>query len=329
MTIKQLRYIVAVADNQFNISYTAERLFTSQPGISRQIKQLEDSLGCDIFVRNGKALQGLTEKGEALLQQARVVLTEYNNLLQVASAKSEADQFSIASTATQSNYVLPDVLRQFHQQFPALTLNIQDGNMDQLIDIAKNRQADCIIISGVNDLLERRWFPNMLMIPCFEWSQVLVCPETHVLAKKSTITLADLASTPIITYPPSKRIPSAVEACLAEAELRIDILATSNDPKTIKHYVTSGMGVGILAPMAFDGQLDKGLVAIPLDNILPKCTTIIALERHNMLKPHVYQFIKLYAPHLSNTDIECAIRHEGDIEYGMQPLPDQGGTWVI
>lgn len=330
MTIKQLRYIVSVADNQFNISLTAEKLFTSQPGISKQIRLLEEQLGCEIFIRNGKALQGLTDKGDSIVRQARIVLTEYDNLARLAAANDNSGEcFSVATTSTQSNYVLPKVLQDFHQEFPKLKFNIQDGNMDQLIDIAKNREADCIILSGINDRLQRRWFPGMLMIPCYEWYQVLVCPSTHPLAKKKKLNVTDLAAYPVITYPSSKREVSALTHQLQEHDLSPNVFATSNDPKTIKSYVASGMGIGILAPMAFDAVADDGLTQISLEGILPKCTTIIAVERHNILKPHVYQFIKLFAPHLSNRDIEEAINNEADFYPSDINLPDQIGTWVI
>lgn len=331
MTIKQLLYITAVTDNNFNISYTAERLFTSQPGISKQIRLLEEKLGCEIFVRNGKALQGLTEKGEIIVRQARIVLTEYDNLVRMANDdETDGERFSVATTSTQSAYVLPSVLREFHRRFPKLKFNIQDGNMDQLMDIADNRDADCIILSGVNDRLNRDWFRNMLMIPCYEWHQILICPDDHPLVKKKSLSIKDLSDYPIITYPPSKRESSALANQLTQNHLDANIFATSNDPKSIKNYVVSGMGVAVLAPMAYEPQTDIGLKAISLEGILPKCTTIIAVERHNILKPHVLQFIKLFAPHLSNEDIENAVNNDADIEPANTSLPDQAvGSWVI
>ncbi len=330
MTIKQLRYIVSVADNQFNISHTAEKLHTSQPGISKQIKLLEENLDCAIFVRNGKSLQGLSEKGKKIIQQARIILAEYDNLLTITKVtESEQQHFSIATTSTQSNYVLPAALKQFHQQYPQIQLNIQDGNMDQLIEIGKNREADCLILSGINHSLQRHWFPNMLLIPCFDWYQLLVCHKDSPLAKKKTITLADIAEQPIITYPTSKYFRSALETQLCEAKLENRVFATSNDPNTIKKYAASNMGIGIIAPMAYDNEIDKDLVAISLDKILPKCTTIIAVERHNIVKPHVYRFIRLFAPHLSSEEIENAINSTDDIDPETVRLPDHIGTWVI
>lgn len=331
MTIKQLLYITAVTDNHFNISYTAERLFTSQPGISKQIRLLEDKLGCEIFVRNGKALQGLTERGEIIVRQARIVLTEYDNLVRMANDDTvDGERFSVATTSTQSTYVLPSVLREFHQRFPKLKFNVQDGNMDQLMDIAENRDADCIILSGVNDRLNRDWFRDMLMIPCYEWHQIAMFPDNHPLADKISLTIKDLSEHPIITYPPSKRENSALANQLEQHNLDVNIFATSNDPKSIKSYVASGMGIGVLAPMAYEPQIDIGLKVVSLEGVLPKCTTIIAVERHNILKPHVLQFIKLFAPHLSNEDIENAVNNDADIEPAHTSLPDQAvGSWVI
>ncbi len=324
MTIKQLLYIVSVTDNQFNISYTAEKLYTSQPGISKQIRLLEEKLNCDIFVRNGKALQGLTEKGEVIVRQARVVLTEYDNLERIAkNSQGDNDCFSIATTSTQSTYVLPSILRDFHQRFPKLKFNIQDGNMDQLMDIASNREADCIILSGINDRLNRDWFRDMLMIPCYEWYQILLCPDDHPLARKKSLTLADLSEHRIVTYSPSKRESSALASQLARKNLVANIFATTNSPKSIKSYVKAGMGIGVLAPMAYDPDNDVGLTARSLEGVLPKCTTIIAVERHNILKPHVYQFIRLFAPHLSAEDIELAVNNDADIRPAETRLPEQ------
>lgn len=315
MTIKQLQYLVAITENGFNISLTAEKLFTSQPSISKQIKLLEDNLDNPIFTRSGKTLIGLTDLGEQVVKQARIVLTEYENLLRLTDQQDTANEsFRIATTSTQSNYVLPTILPEFHQQYPNLKLHIQDGNMDQLIDIVKNQEADCIILSGVNARLQRQFFPDMLMIPCYEWHQALVCHKDHALATtKEAIGLKDIAKYPIITYPSSKYCGSAVQMMLSEEHLQANIFATSNDPHTIKHYAKMQMGIGLIAPMAYTPDTDSDLVAISLENILPKCTTIIAVARHNILKPHVYRFIRLFAPHLDSHAIDQAINDTGDI----------------
>lgn len=329
ISIKQLQYIVAVTENQFNISLTADKLFTSQPGISKQIKLLEDNLDDVIFTRNGKTLTGLTDVGQQILKQARIVLAEYENLLRITDHPDTADEsFRIATTSTQSNYVLPTILPEFHQLYPHLKLHIQDGNMDQLIDIADNHAADCIILSGVNAKLQRQLFPDMLMIPCYEWHQALICHKEHPLAKQLNLSLKDIADYPIVTYPTSKYCGSAVQMMLSEQHLHANIFATSNDPHTIKRYAMMQMGVGLIAPMAYDPESDNQLTAISLENILPKCTTIIAVARHNMLKPHVYRFIRLFAPHLDHETIDKAINDTADISPEKFELPEMP-TWVI
>lgn len=329
ISIKQLHYFIAICENHFNISLTAERLFTSQPGISKQIKQLEDNLDNAIFKRNGKALVGLTDVGEQVLKQARIVLAEYDNLLRITEHPATANEsFRIATTSTQSNYVLPTVLPAFHRHYPDLKLHLQDGNMDQLIDIAANQQSDCIILSGVNARLQRQLFPDMLMIPCYEWHQALICHKQHPLAKQLSVSLKDICSYPIVTYPTSKHCGSAVQMRLQEQHLHANIFATSNDPHTIKRYVSMQMGIGLIAPMAYDPQTDSELIAFSLENVLPKCTTIIAVARHNMLKPHVYRFIRLFAPHLDNDTIDKAINDSADISPEKIELPE-ATTWVI
>ncbi|MPV86979.1 LysR substrate-binding domain-containing protein [Ostreibacterium oceani] len=323
MTIKQLRYIVAVTENQFNISYTAEKLFTSQPGISKQIKLFEESLGCKIFTRNGKALVGLTPLGNDIVEQARIILAEIDNLVVITKANhSEKNTtLTIATTQTQSGYVLPGVLKQFHQQYPNIKLIIENGTMDQLIEIAKHRRADCIILSGTNDTLKREWLPNMLVIPCFQWSFSAICPPNHPLAKMTTPTIDYIAANPIITYVASALRTSTLDTFP-------NIIATSNDPQVIKQYVRNGMGVGIIASMAYDKRIDSELVEIPLQGILPKCTTMIAVERANILRPHVHRFIKLFAPHITSEDFESA-NHQQDIDPVESPLPDQSSHWFI
>ena len=327
MTIKQLQYIIAVAENNFNISITAEKLYTSQPGISKQIRILEENLDCDIFLRNGKALTGLTDTGKQIIKQARIVLTEYNNLMLITRHPEGSNKsLTIATTATQSNYVLPNILYEFHKQNPEINVHIQDGNMDQLIEIAKSHESDCIILSGVNSKLRRELFPDMLMIPCYEWHQSLICHQDHPLAKKTDIRIEDIAENLLITYPVSKNCGSAINTVLEKNHLSAKIFATSNDPNTIKRYTNLNMGVGLIAPMAYEKNNDSKLKMISLENILPKCTTIIAIERHNILKPHVFKFIKLYAPHLTNESINKAINETGDIRPEKINLPEHSET---
>lgn len=331
MTIKQLIYIVAVADSAFNISNAAEKLFTSQPSISKQIRLLENSLGQDVFVRNGKSLQGLTDYGNKVVAQARIVIDEYNKFIELGnrSDASEQSRFRIATTATQSAFVLPGVLQSFHRLYPDINLDLKDGDFEQLSMIAQKREADCIIISGLQEDLPHEAFPNMVFIPCYEWYQILVCLRDNPLVELPLLSLEDIAKQAIITYPPSKNHVGALESAFNDKGLSPSIFTTSSDPNTIKNYAASGMGVGVLAPMAFDAELDNKLVAISLQDLIPRNITIIAVERHNLTKPHIYRFIRLFAPHLSNADIENIANAEGASgNYAQLPKQD-GGNWVI
>ncbi len=331
MTIKQLIYLVTVTDSAFNISSAAEKLFTSQPGISKQIRLLETNIGCDIFIRNGKSLQGLTERGRKIIAQARVVISEYEYLQTLIKEEQPQNRkhFRIATTATQSAFVLPSILQAFHQLYPAIQVDLQDGNFEQLSSIAKNRQADCIIVSGLQNTIPQEAFPNMLFIPCYEWYQTLVCLKDNPLAKRHKITLNDIAQQAIITYPSAKNHPGALETGFREQGLSPHFLTTSSDPNTIKNYAVSGMGVGILAPMAFDAKTDNKLTAISLQGLIPRNTTMIAIERQQIVKPHVYRFIRLFAPHLSHNTIEQIINNEQGSTLNLS-LPSQDvGSWVI
>lgn len=330
MTLKQLKYIVAVANNNFNISYTAEKLFTSQPGISKQIKLLEESLGCDLFLRNGKTLHGLTPVGKKIIKQAEIILSEAESLKQMVENKENSDQkFSIATTQTQSTFVLPKIIQAYQQRHSKTQLNIYNGNMDQLIDMAKAKTADCIILSSVEDKLKRDWFPSMVMIPCYQWEMILLCQKDSNINEDELTDIQILADNPIVTYIDSKAQQTTIKSVMEENKLTPNIIATTNDSQMLKNYVRNGAGIGIVASMCYDENIDKDLKAISLKHFFPKCTTILVIERSNILKPHIYDFIKLFAPHLEAEQIESAANFKDDIELGSLSFPTHAGSWEI
>lgn len=330
MTLKQLKYIVAVANNHFNISYTAEKLFTSQPGISKQIKLFEESLGSEIFLRNGKTLHGLTPIGKKVIKQAELILSEVESLKQLTKTDDNSSNvFTIATTLTQSTFVLPKVIQSYQQRHTNTQLNIYNGNMDQLIDMAKTKTADCIILSSVEEKIKRDWFPSMVMIPCYQWEMVLLCRKDSLFAEDILTDIELLAKNPIVTYIDSKAQQTTIKSVMEANQLTPNIVATTNDSQMLKNYVRNNVGVGIVASMCYDENMDKDLRAISLNHFFPKCTTILVIERSNILKPHIYDFIKLFAPHLEAEQIELAANFKDDIEIHPGEFPNHNNSWII
>lgn len=313
MTIKQLKYIVSIADNNFNISYAAEKLHTSQPGMSKQIKLLENEIGFHLFMRNGKALQGLSPLGEKLIEQARAILEEVEKFDLIVNTPSIFDKevFKIAAAPIYSSKVLPRLIKTFSNRYPTYRLSILNGDTDQLIQKAKTKEVDCVIISGSVDAIKEDWFPNMVAIPCYEWKFVAIAKKgTKFSSKKPS--MQELLSNPVVTYASSRHQESIIEKIRRDEDINIDAVATSNDVEVIKEYVRSGLGIGIIAELAYDKSYDKDFDAYKLDRF-PRCITMVALKRNSILKPHVYSFIRLFAPHLTADDIEYAVNAQNKI----------------
>ncbi len=330
MTLKQLKYIVAVANNNFNISYTAEKLFTSQPGISKQIKLFEESLGREIFLRNGKTLHGLTPIGQKIVKQAELILSEVESLKQLAAdKKTDSEVFNIATTQTQSTFVLPKVIHAYQQRHQGTRLNLYNGNMDQLIDIAKHKTADCIILSSSEEVLRRDWFPGMVMIPCYQWEMVLLCKKNGSRFKGALEDIEQLRELPMVTYIDSKAQQTTIKSVMQDNQMTLNIVATSNDSQLLKDYVRNDVGLGIVASICYDEHRDSDLKAVSLAKYFPKCTTILVLERSNILKPYIYDFIKLFAPHLDAEQIEAAAKFRDDIDVETSTYPKHANSWDI
>lgn len=301
MNIQQLRFIDAVAASELNISRAAEILFTSQPGISKQIRQLEDELGVEIFQRNGKHLKALTPAGERIVQSAREVLQRLDGIRAIAEEFTDANKgsLSIATTHTQSRYMLPAVIQRFIQRYPDVALHMHQGTPMQVSELAARGAADFAIAT---EALEQ--FDDIVMMPCFQWNRSVIVPATHPLAALRKLTLQALAEHPIVTYVVGFTGRSKLDDAFHTAGLKPRVVFTAADSDVIKTYVRLGLGVGIIASMAVEPQRDSDLVTLDASHLFDWSTTSIGFRKEAFLRGYMYDFIEMFAPHLKRPLVE-------------------------
>ncbi len=303
MKLQQLRYIWEVARNGLNVSATADNLFTSQPGVSKQIRQLEDELGVQVFQRSGKHLVEITPAGEAILEVAGRVLGEIENIRRIAEDFSDAARGSltIATTHTQARYVLPTTIQRFIAAYPDVALHMQQGTPMQISELAAKRNVDFAIATEALEL-----FDTLVMLPCYRWNRSIIVPDDHPLTRESSLTLEAIAEYPIVTYVFGFTGRSQLDAAFASAGLKARVVLTAVDADVIKTYVRLGLGVGIVATLAFDPENDSGLTALNADHLFDYSVTKIGFRRGTYLRSYMYDFIQLFAPHLTRELIDEA-----------------------
>ena len=303
MKLHQLRYLAAVAQSGLNITAAAEKLHTSQPGVSKQIKLLEDELGFQIFVRDGRNLSRVTPAGQQVIDRAVRILREVQNIKRLSDEfKDEArGSLSIATTHTQARYVLPDVIKQFRDQYPEVRLHLHQGTSEQIGEMAALDRIDFAIATGSQSL-----FDGYSLLPCYRWHRHVVVPKGHPLAKVKKPTLKQLASYPIITYVFSFSGPSSLHEIFAKEGLVPNVVLTARDADVIKTYVRLGLGVGIVASMAVEEREDSDLVRIDTSHLFPAHVTWIGFRRGGLLRKYQLDFMQLFAPHLTRRVIERA-----------------------
>jgi LysR family cys regulon transcriptional activator len=309
VNLQQLRYLCAVVDNGMNVSVAAEALYTSQPGISKQIRQLEDELGVPIFVRQGKRLASLTSGGEVIVATARRALQELSNLKRVGAEFKDEDTgtLSIATTHTQARYVLPRVLTRFSERYPKVRLLLQQGNPLQVARQTARSEADVgIATEALAD------FSELVTLPCYTWNRCVLVPRGHPLTKAGILTLEELARYPIVTYDFSFTGRSAINAAFAAKGISPNVVLAALDADVIKTYVASGFGVGIIAQMAWDAARDTQFERIEAAHLFAESTTRLALRRGVYLRGYVYDFITLFAPQFDRAAVEAALRGEAE-----------------
>ncbi len=304
MNLQQLRYVAEVAQRNLNVSEAARALHTSQSGVSRQISLLEEELGVDVFVRQGKRLVAVTRPGEEVIAIARRMLRDVGALRQVGDeyASGEQGRLSIATTHTQARYVLPHVLSEFMRAHPGVQIELHQGNPTQCCEYVLSGAADLVIATEAIDE-----YDLLVSLPCYQWNRCLIAPPGHPLLDVKPLTLEAIADWPLITYDFAFTGGSRVNQTFAERGLTPRVAMSAIDADIIKTYVALGLGVGIVAQMAFDAEQDRGLRALDCSHLFEPSTTRIGLHRNGWLRGYTYTFIQAFAASLTRETVDRAL----------------------
>ncbi len=307
MKLQQLRTVCEVARHRFNLSKAAEALHTSQSGLSRQILQLEDELGVQIFVRSGKRFTGLTEPGRQVLSISQRILADTRNLKQLSDEfrREAAGSLTVATTHTQARYALPPVIRRFMKRYPQVHLSLHQGSPTQIAEMTLSGQADLAIATEALAL-----YDQLVMLPCYEWNRCVVVPPDHPLLQVKHLTLQAIARYPLITYDFAFTGRTTMQKAFDAKGLSPKVVLTAIDADVIKTYVELGLGVGILASMAFNPKRDGHLRAIDASHLFAPSVTRIGIPRNAYLRGYVYDFIEMFAPHLTREAVDAAMHGE-------------------
>lgn len=311
MKLQQLRYIWEVAHHDLNVSATAQSLYTSQPGISKQIRLLEDELGVEIFARSGKHLTHVTAAGETILETAGDVLRKVESIKQVAQEYSNEKKgsLSIATTHTQARYALPGVIKTFMDRYPDVALHMHQGTPMQIAEMAADGTVDFAVATEAMEL-----FSDLIMMPCYKWNRCVVVPKDHPLAQVSKLTLEDVAAHPIVTYVFGFTGRSQLDDAFIERGLTPRVVFTATDADVIKTYVRLGLGIGIVAKMAHDVETEPDLVALDASHLFGSSVTKIGFRRGTFLRGYMYEFIQQFAPHLTQELVQDAYSRQSKVE---------------
>jgi LysR family cys regulon transcriptional activator len=305
MKLQQLRYIWEVAHHDLNVSATAQSLYTSQPGISKQIRLLEDELGVEVFARSGKHLTRVTPAGEAILKTAGEILRKVDAIKQVAQefSNEKMGSLSIATTHTQARYALPPVISNFMGRYPDVSLHMHQGTPMQIAELAADGTVDFAIATEALDL-----FSDLVMMPCYKWNRAIVVPKDHPLCQVSKLELEDVAAYPIVTYVFGFTGRSRLDEAFFNKGLVPKVVFTAADADVIKTYVRLGLGIGIVADMAYDKVLDADLVKLDVSHLFNPSITKIGYRRGTFLRGYMYDFLEWFAPHLTRQVVDEAYR---------------------
>lgn len=312
MKLHQLRYLAAIAQSGLNITAAAQKLHTSQPGVSKQIKLLEDELGFQIFVREGRNLTRITPAGQQVIERALRILQETQSIKNLATELRDEGKgsLSIGTTHTQARYVLPDVIREFRDRYGSVRLNLHQGTSEQISEMMGHDRIDFAIATGSEQL-----FDDLTLLPCYRWRRTVVVPREHPLAATSgKLTLKALANHPLVTYTFSFAGPSSLNEAFAKTGLTPNVAITARDADVIKTYVRLGLGVGIVASMAIVAGEDDDLVALDASHLFAAHTTWIGFRRGTLLRRYMYDFVQLLAPHLDRRLVDRAHRANSPAE---------------
>ncbi len=305
MNLQQLRYLREIARNGLKVSDAAETLFTSQPGISKQIRLLEEELGVTILVRNGKRITALTEPGHIVVNIAERILQDTDNLRAIGREFNAGDRGTlvIATTHTQARYALPPVVARFIQRYPQVRLILREGSPAHIATLLLDGAADLGIATEADEA-----FTELVTLPCAQWTRGVITPLNHPLLDAGKLTLKKVAAYPLITYDFALTPNSPIRRAFDQAGIQPNVVLTAIAADVIKTYVEMGMGIGILARMAFDPVRDHGVRLIDADHLFDASTTRIALRSNAFLRGYVYDFIELFSPALTRQTVITALQ---------------------
>ena len=304
MKLQQLKYICEVVKQDLNLSKAAAELYTSQPGVSKQIRALEDELGVDIFIRHGKRFTGITEPGRAIIQKAQAALTDLNSLRNISNefTNETSGSLKIATTHTQARYALPLVIKQFREKFPNVKLSLYQGSPTQISQMTSSGEADIAIATEAISLEK-----DLALLPCYQWNRCILTPPKHPLLRSKRVSLEEISEFPIITYDFAFTGRSKINQAFEEKGLKPDVILTAIDADVIKTYVELGLGIGIVAMMAYDPARDTKIRALDASHLFEASTTRIGLRKNSYIRGYVYEFIAMFAPHLDKKVVDSIL----------------------
>ncbi len=304
MNLHQFRFVREAVRQNFNLTDAAKALFTSQPGVSKAIIELEEELGIDIFSRHGKRIRGLTEPGRQVLKSVELILQEVEGLKRIGKefAAQDSGSLTIATTHTQARYSLPAVVQQFSQKFPKVRLSLLQGNPKQVAEMVTNNLAHVAIATEAIAEVD-----GLVSLPCFQWEHMVITPTDHPLLKLKSLTLEDIAAYPLITYDAAFAGRNKIDQAFARRSLKPDVVLEAIDADVIKTYVELGMGIGIIAGLAYNAIRDFNLKAIPAGHLFGMNLSRVGLKEGAYLRSYVFTFIELLAPSLTRKMVENAL----------------------
>lgn len=320
MTLTQLRYFAAIADSGLNITLAAERVHATQPGLSKQLKQLEDELGFLLFSRKGRSLESITPAGAQVLAHARRLLTEAANIRSYAANQRRDGQgrLVLATTHTQARFVLPPAIGQVKQAFPRVSVHLLPSPEGEVLELLARGEADCALISSAGEAPA-----GGIAVPLFRWKRVVLVPRDHALARAGKPpTLEQLAALPLVSYESSSRPESSLRRAFAGKDLEPQLAMTARDADLIKTYVRAGMGVGLLAEMAVSEREDLDLVALTAPAAIPECVAWAILPRERVLRDYTIELLCALAPQIDRRDLQRVLAGNQEAQWPRPP------TWV-
>ena len=308
MNIRQLRYISTVAKNGLNMSTAAEKLYTSQPGVSKQIKQLEDELGVQIFERRGRQVVRVTTAGEAIIEQADRVLIEIESLRHAAKEFSDpgSGDISMAMTHTVARYAFPPIVQEFAKRYPRVKIHLHLATPSQIADQVSKGTVNFGIATEV-----MTYFEDLIALPCYRWRRAVLVPANHPLAQEKNLSLAALAAYPLATYTFGFDPGAPLDTAFRNQGLQPQVNFTATDADVIKTYIRLGHGVGITAALAYDATQDTDLVCIDASHLFEVSTAHIVFRRGSFIRQHMFHFLNIFAPHLTEEVIRVAQSPQG------------------